>query len=57
MSTVPETQQPVPSSTLRRLMAHHPVAAFLVMAYTLGWTSSSPRSSPACRSGLSALSR
>ncbi len=31
-------QQPTPSSLLRRVVARHPVVAFLVMAYTLGWS-------------------
>lgn len=35
MSTTTPTQQPAPYSTLRRLVARHPVAAFLVMAYTV----------------------
>ena len=31
-------QQPTPLSPLRRLVARHPVVAFLVMGYTLAWT-------------------
>jgi len=34
MSAPPATRQPAPRSALRRLVARHPVAAFLVMAYT-----------------------
>src|SRR5215216_6206491 len=34
MST-PTTQQPAPHSALRRLVAQHPVAAFLVMVYAV----------------------
>ncbi len=30
-------QQPTPHSPLRRLVARHPVVAFLVMGYTLAW--------------------
>jgi membrane protease YdiL (CAAX protease family) len=35
MSTPTTIQQPAPHSALRRLVAHHPVAAFLVMVYTV----------------------
>src|SRR3989442_8393688 len=35
MSTRPMTQQPPPPSALRRLVARHPVAAFLVMVYAV----------------------
>ena len=35
MSTPTATQQPAPHSALRRLVAHHPVAAFLVMVYAV----------------------
>ena len=35
MSTHPTTPQPVPHSALRRLVARHPVAAFLVMVYAV----------------------
>jgi len=35
MSTSTATQQPAPHSALRRLVARHPVVAFLVMAYTI----------------------
>ena len=38
MSAATQNQQPAPSSTLRRLVARHPVVAFLVMGYTLAWT-------------------
>src|SRR5215211_1531570 len=34
MSAPPATRQPAPRSALRRLVARHPVAAFLAMAYT-----------------------
>src|SRR5215208_3469279 len=34
MSAPPAMRQPAPRSALRRLVARHPVAAFLVMAYT-----------------------
>jgi len=35
MSTSTATQQPAPHSALRRLVARHPVAAFLVIAYSV----------------------
>jgi len=35
MSTLTATQQPAAHSALRRLVARHPVAAFLIMAYTV----------------------
>src|SRR5436189_6393 len=35
MSTRPTTQQSAPHSALRRLVARHPVAAFLVMVYAV----------------------
>ena len=35
MSTLTATQPPTPHTALRRLVARHPVAAFLVMAYTV----------------------
>src|SRR6266702_5055287 len=35
MSTPTATQQPAPHSALRRLLARHPVAAFLVMVYAV----------------------
>jgi uncharacterized protein len=35
MSTPTAIQQPAPYSALRRLVARHPVAAFLIMAYTV----------------------
>jgi membrane protease YdiL (CAAX protease family) len=35
MSVPAATRQPTPHSALRRLVAHHPVAAFLVMVYTV----------------------
>lgn len=37
MSTSTEYQQPSNSSSFRRLIARHPVAAFLVMLYTMTW--------------------
>jgi len=37
MSTTIENQQSTPHSTLRRLVASHPVAAFLIMVYAIGW--------------------
>jgi membrane protease YdiL (CAAX protease family) len=37
MSTPAAIQQNVSSSTLRRLVARHPVAAFLIMAYTISF--------------------
>ena len=38
MSTATENQQPTTHSTLRRLVARHPVAAFLIMVYAIGWS-------------------
>ena len=38
MTTPTAIQQPAPSSTLRRLVARHPVAAFLIIAYTVSIT-------------------
>lgn len=38
MSTPTATHQPTPHSPLRRLVARHPVAAFLIMAYTVSIT-------------------
>src|SRR5215207_1912463 len=35
MSAPPATRQPAPRSALRRLVARHPVAAFLIMVYTV----------------------
>src|SRR5947209_670489 len=35
MSTPAATPQPAPHSALRRLVAHHPVAAFLIMVYAV----------------------
>src|SRR5829696_5914361 len=35
MSAPPATRQPAPRSALRRLVARHPVAAFLVMVFTV----------------------
>jgi hypothetical protein len=32
------TQQPTPSSPLRRLVARHSVVAFLLMAFVFSWT-------------------
>ena len=37
MSTTTKNHQPAPRSTLRRLVARHPVAAFLFMLYTITW--------------------
>ena len=37
MSTAAVIRQPTPHSPLRRMVARHPVAAFLVMVYALGW--------------------
>ena len=43
MSTATENRQPPnSSSSLRRLVARHPVAAFLVMAFGFGWTNLIP---------------
>ena len=38
MSTPTAIQQSAPPSALRRLVARHPVAAFLIMAYTVSIT-------------------
>jgi membrane protease YdiL (CAAX protease family) len=38
MSVVTHDQQPAPHSPLGRRVARHPVAAFLVMVYALGWS-------------------
>ncbi|HZG64246.1 MAG TPA: CPBP family intramembrane glutamic endopeptidase [Rubrobacteraceae bacterium] len=38
MPTATESQQQTSSSSLKGLVARHPVAAFLVMAFTFGWT-------------------
>ena len=38
MSTPTTTQQPAPHSALRRLVARHPVVAFLLMAFTVSIT-------------------
>jgi CAAX protease family protein len=37
MSAATQNRQPAPSSTLGRLVARHPVVAFLIMAYAFGW--------------------
>ncbi len=38
MSIATEDHQPAyPSSSLRHLVARHPVAAFLIMVYAIGW--------------------
>ena len=38
MPTATEDRQPIPRSPLWRLVARHPVAAFLVMLYAITWT-------------------
>src|SRR5215204_721190 len=38
MSTATRTQPSAPASSLRRTVARHPVTAFLMMAYAIGWT-------------------
>jgi uncharacterized protein len=38
MPTATENRQPTPLSPLKRLVVHHPVAAFLVMLYAIAWT-------------------
>ena len=38
MATLFENQQPATSSSLRRLVARHPVVAFLLMAFVFAWT-------------------
>ncbi len=38
MSTTTKYHQPAPRSSLKRLMARHPVAAFLLMAFVFSWT-------------------
>ena len=38
MSTPTAIQQPAPPSTLKRLVTRHPVAAFLMMAFTVSIT-------------------
>ena len=38
MSTATSNHQPTPYSSPRRMVARHPVTAFLLMAYTIGWT-------------------
>jgi uncharacterized protein len=38
MSAATETHRPANSSSLRRLVARHPVAAFLVITFTFAWT-------------------
>ena len=43
MSTATENQQPAnSSSSLRRLVARYPVAAFLVMAFGFSWSAMLP---------------
>jgi membrane protease YdiL (CAAX protease family) len=42
MSTTTANQPSAASSSLRRLVARHPVTAFLLMAYAIGWTIFSP---------------
>ena len=38
MSTPAAIQQPAPHSAFRRLVARHPVATFLIMAFTVSIT-------------------
>jgi CAAX protease family protein len=38
VSTAIENQQPPSSSSLRRVVARHPVGAFLLIAYAISWT-------------------
>ena len=38
MSTATENRQPTTSPSLRRLVARHPVVAFLLMAFVFAWT-------------------
>ncbi len=38
MPAVTENRQPTPLSPLKRLVARHPVAAFLLMLYAIAWT-------------------
>ncbi len=42
MSTAIDNQQPPTPSSVRRLVARHPVAAFLVMAFAFGWSGMLP---------------
>ncbi len=42
MSTTTANQPSAAASSLERLVARHPVTAFLLMAYALGWTIFSP---------------
>lgn len=42
ISTATEKQKPANSSSLKGVVARHPVAAFLIMAYGLAWTSLLP---------------
>lgn len=42
MSTPTATQQPAPHSAIRRLVARHPAAAFLVMVYTVSFAFTLP---------------
>ena len=37
MSPATQNQQPTPHSTLRGVVDRHPVAAFLIMVYTIAW--------------------
>jgi hypothetical protein len=38
MSTTTRTQPSATASSLSRMVARHPVTAFLLMAYAIGWT-------------------
>ena len=42
MSATTKNRQPAPRSTLKRLVAHHPVAAFLIMLYAITWAVFAP---------------
>src|SRR3712207_9304577 len=42
MSTTTKVRQPANISPLRRLVAHRPATAFLLMAFGFGWTSLIP---------------
>ena len=42
MTTTARSHMPSNPSTLRRMVASHPVAAFLVMAFAFGWSAMLP---------------